>query len=122
MLWAIIEPMLREFWPRKREGRPPADWRSALDGIIFRMRTGCQWHQLPKEFGRKSTVHDWFQRWNKAGIMEKVWAKLVENCEDLGGVSWKWQSADGAMAKARFGGTVSDRIQQIEPRTAQREV
>jgi transposase len=61
-LWAIIEPMLREFWPRKREGRPPANWRSALDGIIFRMRTGCQWHQLPEEFGRKSTVHDWFQR------------------------------------------------------------
>jgi hypothetical protein len=54
--------------------------------------------------------------------MEKVWAKLVENCEDLGGVSWKWQSADGAMAEARFGGTVSDRIQQIEPRTAQSEV
>ena len=61
-LWAIIEPILDEFWPRKIEGRRPADWRRMLEGIVFRMRSGCQWDQLPKEFGPKSTVHDWFQR------------------------------------------------------------
>jgi putative transposase len=116
-LWAIIEPILCDFWPRKKEGRPPANWRTVLEGIIFRMRSGCQWDQLPKEFGPKSTVHDWFQRWNTNGVMENIWATLVENCQELGAVHWKWQSADGAMGKARFGGTASDPTQQIEQRT-----
>jgi putative transposase len=120
-LWDIIEPILLEFWPRKREGRPPADWRRVLEGIIFRMRSGCQWDQLPKEFGSKSTVHDWFQRWNKGGVMEKIWARLVENCQELGGVHWDWQSADGAMAKARFGGIAPAPTQRIERRLAPSE-
>jgi putative transposase len=120
-LWKIIEPILHEFWPRKKEGRPPADWRRVLEGIIFRMRSGCQWDQLPKEFGSKSTVHDWFQRWNKGGVMEKIWATLVENCEELGGVQWEWQSADGAMAKARFGGIASAPTRRTEPRMAPSE-
>jgi putative transposase len=92
-LWRIIEPILLEFWPRKKEGRPPANGRRTLEGIIFRMRSGCQWDQLPKEFGSKSTVHDGFQRWNQGGVMEKIWAKLVENCQELGGVHWEWQWA-----------------------------
>jgi transposase len=57
-----IEPILKEFWPRKPTGRPPARWRQTLNGIIFRMSSGCQWDQLPERYGPKSTVHDWFQR------------------------------------------------------------
>lgn len=117
-LWKRIEPILKEFWPRKRTGRPPADWRRILNGIIFRMRSGCQWEQLPEKFGPKSTVHDWFQRWNKAGVMAKIMAVLVEECEEAGGVGWQWQSADSAMAKARFGGIKSARIPRIERKTA----
>jgi len=41
------------------------------------------------------------------GVLKRIWATLVENCEELGGVDWRWQSADGAMGKARFGGTMS---------------
>jgi putative transposase len=104
-LWDRIRPILEEFWPRKTTGRRLANWRLALNGIIFRMRTGCQWDQLPKRFGPKSTVHQWFQRWNKAGVMAQIMAALVTECEELDGVHWDWQSADGAMAKARFGGT-----------------
>jgi putative transposase len=49
-------------------------------------------------------VHRWFQRWCRNGIFEKVWAVLVEACEELGAVDWKWQAADGMLGKARFGG------------------
>ena len=103
-MWAIIEPILLEDAPPKKTGRPRTNWRRALDGIIFRMRTGCQWNQLPKEFGDDSSVHRWFQRWNRNGVMQRIWAALVDRCEELGGVHWKWQAADGAMVKARFGG------------------
>ena len=49
----------------------------------------------------------------KKGVLQCIWATLVENCEELGGVDWQWQSADGAMGKARFGGTMSVQIPRI---------
>lgn len=115
-LWERLLPVLTEFWPKKKTGRRVADWRKALNGIIFRMRSGCQWDQLPEKYGRKSTVHDWFQRWNKNGIMANIMAVLIEECQELGGVSWQWQCADGALAKARWGGIKS----VPTPRTAEK--
>jgi putative transposase len=103
-LWQLIEPVLLEDAPPCSTGRPRADWRRILDGIIFRLRTGCQWNKLPVEFGDDSTVHRWFQRWNQNGVMQRIWAVMVARCEELDAVFWKWQSADGAMGKARFGG------------------
>lgn len=112
-LWSRIQPFLLEYWPPKRTGCPLSDWRKALNGIIFRMRSGCQWDHLPTKYGSKSTVHRWFQRWNKNGMMERIWAALVSECEELKSVSWEWQAADGAMAKARFGGRRSGQIPRI---------
>src|SRR5512147_2097366 len=87
-----IEPILREFWPKKPTGRRVANWRQGLNGIIFRMRSGCQWDQLPERYGPKSTVHDWFQRWAAGGVLGKIWALLVAECDELGAVQWKWQA------------------------------
>jgi len=112
-LWARIEPILLEFHPPKDTGRKRSDWRKCLNGIIFRLRTGCQWNRLPKEFGDDSTVHRWFQAWNEGGVMQRIWAELVSECEDLGGVRWEWQAADGALAKARFGGIKPAEIRRI---------
>ncbi len=117
-LWQRIEPILREFWPKKPTGRRPANWRQVLNGIIFRMRTGCQWDQLPRRFGPKSTVHGWFQRWAEGGIFERIWAALLAECDELQGVEWKWQAADGALGKARFGGMTSAPTRPIGARTA----
>ncbi len=103
-LWQRIEPILKEFWPRKGTGRPPAHFRRTFNGVIFRMRTGCQWDQLPAKYGPKSTVHGWFQRWAEGGVLEKIWAVLVAECDELGGVQWQWQAADAMLGKARFGG------------------
>jgi putative transposase len=116
-LWQKIEPILRDFWPQKPTGRRVANGRTMLNGIIFRMRTGCQWDQLPEKFGPKSTVHDWFQRWSAGGVMARIWRVLTEACDELGGVDWNWQSADACLGKARFGGEKdgqeSDRSWQI---------
>ena len=103
-LWERLLPILEEFWPRKATGRHHADWRKALNGIIFRMRSGCQWDQLPRKFGPKSTAHDWFQRWCHGGVMKRLWEELARECDELGAVDWQWQSADARLGKARFGG------------------
>ena len=103
-LWQRVLPILEDFWPTKATGRHHANWRQALNGIIFRMRSGCQWEQLPRKFGPKSTVHDWFQRWCQGGVMPRIWEELVRECDELGAVDWEWQAADGRLGKARFGG------------------
>lgn len=105
-LWNRIEPILNADDPVRVRGRPKADRRKVLDGIIFQLRTGCQWNVIPKVYGDDSTIHRYFQHWCEQGIFEKIWAMLVEECEDLGKVDWKWQSADAAMNKARMGGTM----------------
>lgn len=103
-LWERILPVLVDFWPAKATGRKHADWRRALNGITFRMRTGCQWGQLPRQFGPKSTVHGWFQRWCGGGVLQRIWAALAAECDELREVQWDWQAADGQLGKARFGG------------------
>ena len=102
-----IEPILLEDAPpppKGHGGRPRIDLRAAFNGIIFRLRTGCQWNKLPEQFGNDSSIHRWFQRWCRNGVFERIWAALVEECDDLGAVDWKWQAADGMLGKARFGG------------------
>jgi putative transposase len=106
-LWQRIEPILLEDAPPKATGRPRAPWRRILNAIIFRLRTGCQWNKLPKEFGSDRTAHRWFQRRCANGVFAKVWAAIARECEELGGVDWLWQAADGQMGKARFGGAPS---------------
>ena len=100
-LWALLEPILADLDPPAPTGRPRIDQRAALDGIIYHLRTGCQWNALPREFGDDSSVHRTFQRWLELDVLDAIWGQLLEACEDLGGVDWTWQAADGTLGKAR---------------------
>jgi putative transposase len=108
-VWAMVEPILSDCYPAKPKGHRRVDLRRVLNGIIFRLRTGCQWNQLPKPFGDDSTVHRHFQQWCQRGLFAQIWAVLVEACDVLGGVNWQWQAADAAMGKARMGGELVGR-------------
>lgn len=121
-LWAEVKRVLDEVDPdpNGRHGRPRIDPRRALNGIIFRMRTSCHWNHLPREFGDDSSVHRTFQRWVNRGVFERVWALLIERCDDLGAVHWEWQAVDGVMGKARSGGTSSVRTRRTEPKLGAR--
>ena len=61
-LWDQIHPVIVELDPPKPTGRKRVHPRRILDGIIFRMRTGCHWNRLPRELGDDSTIHRTFQR------------------------------------------------------------
>ena len=103
-LWVRFEAILAKRYPPAPTGRPRANLRQVLNGVIFRMRSGCQWNHLPERFGDDSTVHRWFQRWSKDGALEELWAALLSECEELGAVDWRWQAADALMNKSRFTG------------------
>jgi putative transposase len=117
-LWNIMQAIWDELDPPSWTGRDRIDQRVALNGIIYQMRSGCPWNHLPKPFGDHSSVHRTFQRWVQKGVLEQIWATLVESCEELGGVDWRWQSPDGAMGKARFGGMRSVRTPRIARKMA----
>ena len=90
-LWEQIHPVILELDRPKATGRQRVAPRRMLDGIIFRMHSGCQWNRLPKELGDDSTIHRTFQRWVQLGVLERIWSVLVKECEELGGVEWEWQ-------------------------------
>ena len=117
-LWEKVEPVLAELDPPAATGRPRVNQRAALDAVIYRMRSGCQWNVLPAEYPDDSSVHRTFQRWVARGVLPRLWAVLVEGCDELGGVDWQWQSADCCLGKARHGGTKSAPIRPTGPRTA----
>jgi putative transposase len=104
-LWEEIESLIMELDPPKPTGRKRANPRLMLNGIIYRMRSSCQWNHLPKDLGDDSTIHRTFQRWEACGLFPRIWTTIQSRCDELGGVDWDWQSADTAMGKARMGGT-----------------
>jgi putative transposase len=118
LLWGQAQQVLAEHDPRARFGPDRIDQRKALDGVIYRMRSGVQWNQLPEEFGDDSSVHRTFQRWVRRGVIGRLWALLVKGCEELAGVDWQWQSFDCALGKARHGGIKSEPTRRTGPRTA----
>jgi len=59
--WAFVEPLIP---PAKRGGnKRSVDIRDIVNGILYVLSTGCQWRAIPKDFGKKSTIYDYFQRW-----------------------------------------------------------
>jgi putative transposase len=117
-LWEKVARVLDELDPPAKTGRRRIDQRKALDGIIYQLRTGCQWSALPREFGDDSSVHRTLQRWAAREVLPLVWSLLVGECNELGGVNFDWQAADCSMGKARQGGITSGRIPRIAAKPA----
>jgi len=106
-VWEIIEEILSREYPRHRQDRKRVPLRPVLDGVVYKLRTGCQWNRIPKEYGDDSTIHRHFQAWCEMGIFDAIWRQLLLRCEGLGGIDWTWQSADGSMGKAMGKSTIS---------------
>lgn len=104
-LWDLIQPVLPPEKPNFKGGRPQVERRRALAGIVYRLRTGCQWKALPKEFGSGSAVHRRFQAWVAAGVFRDVFEALLRFYHELHGIDWTWASLDSAIVKAPKGGT-----------------
>ena len=107
--WKRVEPLVpvrkrpvEQSYVRKAGGgRKPKDARLVFEGIVYVLRTGCQWKALPTErFGSASAIHTRFLQWEKAGFFEALWKAGLAEYDDLQGVAWRWQSIDGAMMKA----------------------
>lgn len=68
-LWERVEPLLPRYRRSKVGGRPRTDPRQVLDGILYVLRTGCQWKAVPRELGSSSTLHQYFQEWTRPDLV-----------------------------------------------------
>jgi transposase len=104
VLWAAMEPLLPVL--NAQRGRPRrVDLKRVAAGVCFVLRTGIQWHALPRDqFGPSSTVYYYFRQWEESGVFEDVWACALAAYDAAVGLEWSWQSIDGCMTKAPLGG------------------
>jgi len=107
--WARVERLIpgrqrvsdKAYKRKPGGGRNPQDPRKVFEGILYVLRTGCQWKALPKsDFGSASAVHKYFLEWQAVGVFEQLWHASLLAYDELEGIAWEWQSPDGAMVKA----------------------
>ena len=103
-LWDKIKTELPYEKPINTVGRPIIPYRVVLDGILYVLRTGCQWKMLPSEFGSGSTCHRRFQQWIMADIFKKIWIRLLKEYDHKIGIKLIWQSLDSISIKSPLGG------------------
>lgn len=75
--WERIAPLL----PGKAgdPGRTAADNRLFLNGVLWVLRSGAHWCDLPERYGRWKTAHKRFSRWSKTGVWDRVFADLIKD-------------------------------------------
>lgn len=95
--WECIADL---FPPPARTGRPRRDPRLVLDGILWILRTGSPWRDLPEEFGPWQTVWHHFDRWNSSGLWDKILKRLRASFVDVGAIDEQLWCADGTHVRA----------------------
>jgi len=102
--WAVLAPLLpeRKSGPGKK-GRPPRENRPVLEGILWVLRTGARWNDLPKEFPSYQTCHRRFGEWVDNGTLEKLLKTLAEDLVRRGKLDLSETFIDGSFASAKKG-------------------
>lgn len=103
-MWNCIQPLFPTEKASGTPGRPAIPFRTVLNGILYVLRTGCQWKAAPKEYGSGSTLHRRFQEWERNGIIRAVFQQLLQLYDELQGIDWEWQAADTKLLPAPLGG------------------
>ena len=106
--WALIEPLI-PIKPRRADGkgRPPTPPRPILEAILWILRTGAPWPDLPRRYPPFQTVHRWFQQWTRDGTIEKIMRKLAEDLAERGSIDVSEAFIDGSFVPAKKGATKS---------------
>jgi len=96
--WEVIQPIL----PKRtaKTGRPPSDPRLMLNGILWILRTGSPWRDLPERFGPWQTVYDHFAKWRALGAYDRILEALHIRLDADGAIDWDLWCIDGSSVRA----------------------
>jgi transposase len=102
--WAVLEPLFPELVPREDgRGRPPKDTRAVLNGVLWILRTGAPWHDMPRRFPPYQTCHRRFQEWVRAGVFRQILEALAEDLRSRGKLDLSECFVDAAFIAAKKG-------------------
>ncbi len=96
--WQQLQPLLPPEKPRA--GKPNLPHRTIVNGIVWRLKTGAPWRDLPERFGKWATVYSRFRRWQRAGIWDRVLAALQSAGDAAGRLDWEVHFVDGTVIRA----------------------
>jgi transposase len=99
--WAFIQPLLP---PPACTGRPRADDRRTVEGMLYVLITGCRWQDLPPEYGAPTTVWRRLKWWGGAGIWERIWRAVLATLDVQGKLDWSMVFLNGSFVPAKKGG------------------
>lgn len=96
--WEGLSPLLP---PQKaKTGRPGRDHRQVLNGMLWILRTGAPWRDLPERYGPWRTVATRFYRWRRAGVFDHLLAEIHRIADEQGKVNWEVHFVDGTIVRA----------------------
>jgi len=103
--WQKIEPLLPKHKRRKR-GRPLKHHRQVFEGILWVLKTGARWRDLPSDFGVSPSVC-WkrLRLWEEQGVWLRLWRAFLEELDEGGKLDWQETFLDGSFASAKKGAT-----------------
>ena len=106
--WRTVETIL-PIHPVRADtrGRPWSDRRTVFNGVLWILRTGAPWQDLPERYGPHQTVHRRFQSWVRTGVLEQVLLAVAQDLKDRGGLDLSECFIDGTFAPAKKGGAAS---------------
>jgi transposase len=100
--WAVLEPLIGAM-PRRADGRG-RPWRSSrevVNGVLWILRTGAQWADLPARYPPSQTCHRRSQRWARAGVVERILEALAADLKERGGLDLSECFMDGTFIVAK---------------------
>ena len=106
--WEFIEPLIPKAEKSDPRGRNRKDPRDVMEGILWVLRTGAQWNELPKKYPSYQTCHRYFQTWVKKRVLDRILKKLAQDLKDTGQLDLSECFIDGSFAGAKKGGYVLD--------------
>src|SRR5271156_6297861 len=121
-LWNPFEPLLPPPKPRRFRypGRKPIDDRMALIGILFVLKTGIRWEDLPQELGCGSGMTCWrrLRDWHEAGVWQQLHELLLAEPNAAGALDWSKAVIDSSHVRALKGGPKRARARSTAPSRA----
>ena len=107
--WQRVAPHLPEHLPSPKGGRPRADDRECLEGILWLLRSGARWQDIPVDLPSGSTCWRRLQEWATEEILEQVQAVLIDELDDLGELDLEELLADATFIRAKKGARMSEK-------------
>jgi transposase len=108
--WNRIEPIILSSMPPKDpRGRKPTEPRLLMNGILWILRTGAPWQDMPTRYPPYQTCHRWFQQWVRQGAFRLIAQELAQDLYERGGIDIREAFIDGTFVPAKKGVLLSAR-------------